>query len=303
MQIYLPIAELPLDVFALLGLGIVAGFLAGMFGIGGGFLMTPFLIFMGVAPAVAVASSANQIIASSVSGFSAHWRRKSVDFKMGSYLLAGGFLGSIVGTWIFSILKELGQIDLVISLSYVFFLGSIGLLMAVESVSSILRKKSGKAPKPKKEKNWYDKLPWKVSFEKSGMEVSILLPIIIGFFSGIIVSIMGIGGGFLTIPAMIYILRMPSSLVVGTSLFQMILITATVTFFHAYYSQTVDIVLAIILLSGSVIGAQFGTKMSYKLPPENMRGILAFIVLAVAFRMALNLFIEPSIPYTVLSAG
>lgn len=300
MQIYLPIAELPIDVLMLLALGLAAGFLAGMFGIGGGFLMTPFLIFLGVPAAVSVASSANQIIASSVSGFMAHLRRKSVDFKMGSYLLAGGLAGAIVGTRIFAYLKEIGQIELVISLSYVFFLGAIGLMMGIEAIHSILKRKAEKETKKKEAPEWFGKLPWKINFPHSEMEVSLLLPIFIGFFSGIIVSVMGIGGGFLTIPAMIYLLRMPTSLVVGTSLFQMIIITATVTFFHAYYSQTVDIVLAILLLFGSVIGAQFGTKVSYKIPAENLRGLLALIVLGVAGKMAINLFIAPEDPFSLV---
>jgi hypothetical protein len=299
MQIYLPIAEIPVDIFLVLLLGVLAGVLAGMFGIGGGFIMTPMLIFMGISPAVAVASSANQIIASSVSGFRVHFQRKNVDFLMGSYLLIGGLAGSVLGTYIFSVLKEIGQIDLVISLLYVFFLGGIGLAMGIESWRSIQHRKSGLVKEKTERKIFYDKLPWKKNFPHSDLEVSILLPIIIGFISGIIVSIMGIGGGFLTIPAMVYILRMPTSLVIGTSLFQMILTTIVVTFFHAYYSQTVDIVLAMLLLTGSVVGAQFGTKLSYKLPAENLRGLLSLMVLAVAARMAFDLFIEPSNPYSV----
>lgn len=299
MQVYLPIAEIPVDIFLVLLLGIGAGVLAGMFGIGGGFIMTPMLIFMGISPAVAVASSANQIIASSVSGFRVHFQRKNVDFLMGSYLLIGGLVGSVLGTYIFALLKEIGQIDLIISLLYVFFLGGIGLAMGVESWRTIQHRKSGIVKEKTERKAIYDKLPWKKQFPHSDLEISILLPIIIGFISGIIVSIMGIGGGFLTIPAMVYILRMPTSLVIGTSLFQMILTTIVVTFFHAYYSQTVDIVLAVLLLAGSVVGAQFGTKLSYKLPAENLRGLLALMVLAVAARMAIDLFIEPSNPFSV----
>jgi uncharacterized membrane protein YfcA len=300
MEIYMPIAELPLNVFYVLLLGAAAGFLAGMFGIGGGFLMSPFLIFMGVSPAVAVASSTNQIIASSVSGFMAHKRRKSVDFKMALYMVAGGVLGSYIGSIIFSALKRIGQLDLIISLCYVLFLGTIGILMGLESWRTIRHKKSGAAPRPIKERNWQDDLPWKVDFPQSEMTISGYLPIAIGFVSGIIVSIMGIGGGFLTIPAMIYILRMPTAMVVGTSLFQMIIITANTTFFHAYYSHTVDIFLAILLLLGSVIGVQFGTKAAYKLPAENLRGLLALLVLGVAIRMAIGLFLPPSNPYSVV---
>ncbi len=299
MQIYLPIAEMPLDVLSILLLGAAAGFLAGMFGIGGGFLMSPFLIFMGVNPAVAVASSTNQIIASSVSGFMAHKRRRNVDFKMAAYMLIGGFIGSFLGSVIFAALKRMGQIDLVISLSYIFFLGTIGILMGIESFKAIRHKKIGAPPKPRKERNWQDNLPWKVDFPSSDMTVSGILPISIGFVSGMIVSIMGIGGGFLTIPAMIYILRMPTSMVIGTSLFQMVIITANTTFFHAYYSHTVDIVLAMLLLIGSVFGAQFGTKAAYKLPAENLRGLLALLIIGIAIRMAIGLFLPPSNPYSI----
>ena len=299
MQIYLPIAELPLDVFSILLLGIAAGFLAGMFGIGGGFLITPFLIFMGVNPAVAVASSTNQIIASSVSGFMAHKRRRNVDFKMAAYMLIGGFAGSFLGSVLFAALKRVGQIDLVISLSYIFFLGTIGVLMGIESYKEIRHKRSGAPARPIKERNWQDNLPWKVDFPQSDMTVSAILPIVIGFASGLIVSIMGIGGGFLTIPAMIYILRMPTSMVIGTSLFQTVIITANTTFFHAYYSHTVDIVLALLLLTGSVFGAQFGTKASYKLPAENLRGLLSLLIIGIAIRMAIGLFLSPVNPYSV----
>lgn len=301
MQIYLPIAELPVDVFSLLALGAIAGLMAGMFGIGGGFLMTPVLIYMGIGLPVAVASSSNQIIASSVSGLTAHLRRKSVDFKMGWYLLFGGFIGSIVGAKIFAWLQEIGQIDIAISLLYVFIVGGIGIMMGLDTIKSTLRKRSGKEAKPPKEIKWIERLPWKVHFQKSEMEVSLLLPILLGFASGILVSLLGIGGGFITIPVMIYILRMPSSLVVGTSLFQMVLITAIVTFSHAYYSQTVDIVLALILLVSSIVSAQYGSKLAYKLPAEKMRALLAFIILGAASYMAYNLFITPSNPFTVLA--
>ena len=300
MQIYLPIAEIPVDIITILVLGGGAGFLAGMFGVGGGFIVTPFLIFIGIPPSVAVASSANQIIASSVSGFASHLRRKSVDFKMGSYLLAGGLIGSYIGTLIFSYLKKLGQIDLVISLSYVLLLGSIGMLMTIESYRSIVKsKKISHVSDKKSKKHWRDKLPFKVVFPQSKLKVSFLLPIVIGVFSGMIVSIMGIGGGFITIPAMIYILGIPTTVVIGTSLFQMIIVTSNVTFFHAYLSQTVDIVLAMLLLTGSVVGAQIGSKMSYKVEPQKLRIMLAMMILVVASKMALGLLIEPENPFSV----
>lgn len=299
MQIYLPIAEMPIDLLTILALGSVAGFLSGMFGIGGGFLMTPFLIFLGVPPAVAVASSANQIIASSFSGFAAHKRRGNVDFKMAGYLLAGGAVGSTFGIWLFSALKKLGQIDLVISLSYVVFLGGIGLMMASESVRAFTRRKKGLPPPQKKTYEWQARLPFKTDFPRSKLNISAVLPVAVGVVSGIIVAIMGIGGGFLMIPAMIYILGMPTSVVVGTSLLQMILITSNVTFFHAYFTHTVDVVLALMLLSGSVVGVQMGTRMGHRLPADALRVMLAFLVLAVAFKMTADLFVAPKNLYSV----
>lgn len=299
MEIYLPIAGIPVDALYIIILGVVAGFLAGMFGIGGGFLITPFLIFLGINPAVAVASSANQIIASSVAGFTVHRRANNVDFKMGLCMLVGGLVGSFAGTKVTAILKSIGQADLVISLLYVFFLGAIGALMGYESFASILRRKRGYPPRVKKERHWQEHLPWKVDFPRSDMTVSIIIPVLVGFLSGIMVSLMGIGGGFLLIPAMIYIIKMPPSLVVGTSLFQMVIITAVTTFLHAYYSQTVDIVLTALLLAGSIFGNQYGTRVSFKIPAENLRGLLALLILCLAFRMALTLFITPANPFTV----
>lgn len=300
MEIYLPIAEIPVNIIYIVLLGITAGFLAGMFGIGGGFLVTPFLIFMGINPAVAVATTANQIIASSVSGFMVHHRAKNVDIKMGLYMLFGGVIGSITGAKLTAVLKDTGQADLVIPLLYVLFLGTIGILMGYEALKSILHMKSGKPPRQKKERRWEEDLPLKVDFPRSDMTVSSILPVGIGVLSGILVSLMGIGGGFLLIPAMIYLIKMPSSLVVGTSLFQMVAITALTTFFHAYYSQTVDIVLAVLLLAGSIIGAQYGVKTSFKVSAENLRGLLAILILGVATAMGLTLFVKPDDPYSVI---
>ena len=300
MDIYLPIAELPVNAIYIIMLGITAGFLAGMFGIGGGFLVTPFLIFLGISPAVAVATTANQIIASSVSGFMVHHRAKNVDIKMGLYMLGGGIIGSIAGTRLTALLQNIGQADLVIPLLYIIFLGGIGTLMGYEAFISILYRNSGRPPRPKKERKWQENLPWKIDFPRSDMTVSSILPIGIGLLSGVMVSLMGIGGGFLLIPAMIYLIKMPSSLVVGTSLFQMFAITAVTTFFHAYYSQTVDVVLASLLLGGSIIGAQYGVKASFKIPAENMRGLLAVMILGVAIAMGLTLFVKPSELYSVL---
>ncbi|MCD6035747.1 MAG: permease [Rickettsiales bacterium] len=302
MQIYLPIAEMPVNVFLVLLLGGVTGVLSGMFGVGGGFLMTPFLIFIGVPPAIAVSSSANQIIASSFSGFMAHWKRNNVDFRMGIFLLFGGMIGSTLGVGLFALLKSLGQIDLVISLTYVFFLGLIGSLMGIESFKTYMHKRKGISAPAQPKINWFHALPlpWKTDFPRSNLHISRILPLVIGFVTGIMVSIMGIGGGFIMIPAMLYILGMPTSVVIGTSLFQIIFITANVTFLQALNTHTVDIVLALLLLTSSVIGAQFGTRIGVRLSSEHIRGLLALIVLAVALKLALGLFVEPANLYEVI---
>lgn len=305
MHIYLPIAEMPVNILLLLSLGGVTGILSGMFGIGGGFLTTPFLIFIGLPPAVAVSSSANQIIAASVSGFIAHWQRGNVDFKIGFVIMAGGIIGSSIGVLLFRWLQELGQIDLVISLSYVIFLGFVGLMMAWESWSKIWRSRFSASSKNKKTEekskniNWFKKLPFKMRFPHSKIYISVLVPIMIGVFTGVLVSLMGIGGGFVMIPAMIYLLGMPTSVVIGTSLFQIIFITANVTFLQSVSTQTVDIVLALILLTGSVLGAQIGTRIGAKIAAEQLRGLLALLVLAVVAKLAFGLFVEPSNPYTI----
>lgn len=302
MYIYLPIAEMPVNIFLIMALGGVTGVLSGMFGVGGGFLMTPFLIFIGVPPAVAVSSSANQIIAASFSGFLAHLRRANVDIKMGSVIIAGGFVGSSIGVGIFSKLKELGQIDLVISLCYVIFLGTIGTMMAVESFKVILKKKKGEPPKLRTKKNWVQSLPlpFVMKFYRSDIKLSAILPISVGMFTGILVSLMGIGGGFIMIPAMIYMLGMPTSVVIGTSLFQIVFITANVTILQAVTTHTVDVMLAMIMLTSSVIGAQFGTKMGLKVPAEQLRAMLAVMVLAVVIKLALGLVITPDSPFTMV---
>lgn len=308
MQIYLPIAELPVDVFLLLALGSVGGILAGMFGIGGGFLITPFLIFIGVPPTVAVASSTNQIIASSVSGFLAHLYRKNVDIKMGTFLLVGGAIGAWLGIVIFAWLQSLGQIDITISLIYVIFLGWIGSLMALESSRAILhekRIKQGKNSTLKHQGKLGKKiralnLPLQTHFPRSELTISAILPVSIGLIAGMMVSLMGIGGGFVMIPAMIYLLGMPTSVVVGTSLFQIIFTTSFVTVLHAVNTQAVDIVLSFLLIIGGVIGAQLGTTMGLKLPAEKLRGILAILVLGVCTKLALELLIEPENLYTVV---
>lgn len=298
MNIYLPIAEISVNIFLLLGMGGCVGFLSGMFGVGGGFLMTPLLIFIGVPPTVAVATEANQIVASSVSGVIAHTRRKNVDFKMGMMLLIGGVVGSTSGVWLFSALKALGQIDLVIRLSYVIFLSIIGGLMFFESMRAVLRKRkgyvgTGGAHKRKDHSGWQHKLPFKMRFRRSKLYISALLPIGVGVVVGILAAIMGVGGGFIMVPAMIYLLGMPTSVVVGTSLFQIIFVTANVTILQAATNQTVDIVLALLLLIGGVIGAQFGARAGMKLQGEQLRVLLAIMVIGVCVKLGYDLIITP----------
>ena len=274
MQIYLPIAEQSLNIFLILGMGGAVGFLSGMFGVGGGFLMTPLLIFSGIPPAVAVATEANQIVASSVSGSIAQWRRRNVDVKMGLVLLAGGVVGSVVGVQLVKVLRELGQVDLVISLSYVFFLGIIGSLMLVESLNTFYKSKQGKpvAARRPGQHSWIHKLPLKMRFRRSKLYISAIPPLLVGLLVGLLAAVMGVGGGFIMVPAMIYLLRMPTSVVVGTSLFQIVFVTALVTILHSTQNQTVDAVLALMLMAGGVIGAQFGAIAGQKLERRRAAG-------------------------------
>ncbi len=300
MQIYLPIAEMSLNVFLLLGMGGAVGFLSGLFGVGGGFLMTPLLIFIGVPPAVAVGTEANQIVAASVSGVLAHWRRGNVDFKMGLVLLLGGFAGSTLGVMLFSFLRGLGQIDLVISLCYVIFLGTIGGRMLYESLRAMRRRKSAQGQRMKLHQHtWVHGLPLKMRFRRSKLYISALLPFTIGFFVGVLSAIMGVGGGFIMVPAMIYLLGMPTAVVIGTSLFQIIFVTANVTFLQAYANQTVDVVLALLLLVGAVIGAQFGARAGARLRGEELRGFLALLVLAVCSLLFYDLLVTPDDVYSL----
>lgn len=302
MQIYLPIAEISVNAFVLLGLGGAVGFLSGMFGVGGGFLMTPLLIFTGIPPAVAVGTEAVQIVATSMSGVLAHWRRKAVDFKMAGVLLAGGAVGSIIGVLIFSALRSEGQIDLFISLAYVVFLGVIGALMMVESVRAIQASRSGKSVSARKPgtHGWIHGLPFKVRFRRSRLYISAIPPLLIGLSVGILAAIMGVGGGFIMVPAMIYLLRMPTNVVVGTSLFQIMFVTGLAAIMHATLNQTVDIVLAMLLLVGGVLGAQVGVRVGHKLRGEQLRALLALMVIAVCLRLAWDLVATPDELFTVM---
>ena len=298
MQIYLPIAEVSVNAFLLLGLGGIVGILSGMFGVGGGFLMTPLLFFIGIPPAVAVATEANQIVASSFSGVLAHFKRKTVDLRMGTVLLIGGLLGAGLGVYVFNILKAQGQVDLLVKLCYVVFLGVIGGLMFFESLNAIRNVKKGKAPKRKKH-NWIHGLPFKMRFRVSGLYISVIPPLIVGVLVGILAAIMGVGGGFIMVPAMIYLLGMPTKVVVGTSLFQIIFVTAFTTMLHATTNYTVDIVLAVLLLVGGVIGAQVGTRIGVKMKAEQLRILLAMMVLAVCGKLALELLLQPTELYSI----
>ena len=300
MYIYLPIAEISMNVLTIIGLGGMVGFLSGVFGVGGGFLMTPLLIFLGVPAPVAVGTEANQIVASSVSGVLAHFRRGNVDFKMGLVLLAGGLVGSTLGVALFALLRQLGQIDVVIKLSFIVFLGIIGSLMLIESVRAMLRTRLPGARRGKlHQHNWLHGLPFKMRFRKSKLYISALLPFMVGALVGILSAIMGVGGGFIMVPAMIYLLGMPTAVVVGTSLFQIIFVTANVTFLQSVQTQTVDIVLAGLLLLGAVVGAQFGTRVGAMLRGEQLRGLLALIVLGVCIKLVFDVVIEPADLYSL----
>ena len=293
MNIYLPIAEMSVNVFLILGMGVGVGYLSGLFGVGGGFLMTPLLIFAGIPPAIAVATGANQIVAASISGVIAHWRRGNVDLKMGIVLLIGGIVGSAFGVWIFTILRQIGQIDIVIKISYVVFLGIIGSLMFVESVRAAIRRKR-QVRRRFHIHLWIHGLPFKMRFRRSRLYISVLPPLVLGFLVGVLASIMGVGGGFVIVPAMIYLLGMPTTVVIGTSLFQIIFVTANVTVLQAVTNQSIDVMLALMLLIGAVVGAQYGARAGAKLPGEQLRVLLAAMVLLVCGKLAYDLVAVPT---------
>lgn len=296
MQLYLPIAEMPVDPFMLIAMGAGVGFLSGMFGVGGGFLMTPLLIFYGIPPAVAVGSETAQITASSVSGALGHIRRRTVDFQMGGLLVAGGAAGSAIGVLLFREFLKTGQIETFISVSYVLFLGAIGALMLTESLRALFRSPEDKKRRARKRRSpaWMVALPFPMRFRTSGLYISPIPPIALGFAIGVLGAVMGIGGGFIMVPAMLYILNMPTNVVVGTSLFQIIFVTAITTLLHAALNQTVDIVLAMLLVFGGALGAQLGVRAGMKLKGEQLRALLALIVLGVCARLLVGLAVPPS---------
>jgi uncharacterized membrane protein YfcA len=305
LHFYLPIAEVSVNALLLVVLGGLVGFISGLFGIGGGFLMTPVLVFMGIPPVVAVASEANHVAASSVSSVIAYSKKRVVDFKMGAVLASGGAIGSFVGVEVFRWLRLIGQADLAVSVSYLLFLGVIGGLMLIESVGAILRRRSGQPPKPRRDRRplLLYALPFKVRFPRSRLYISVVPPLALGAFVGVLSAIMGVGGGFILVPAMVYVLRMPAAVVVGTSLFQIIITTGLTSVLQAGRNQTVDIVLSTVLLAGGVLGAQFGARASSRFRAEELRALLGLIVLLVGLRMGLGVFLTPEEPFVLISGA
>lgn len=301
MSLYLPIAEMSLNIWLLILMGGAVGFLSGLFGIGGGFIMTPLLIVIGVPPAVAVGTGTAQIVASSLSGALAQYRRGNVDIRMGLVLIAGGLAGTAVGVEMVRILRRAGQYDLVVSLGYMTFLGTIGTLMIVESARALNAMRNGAEVKPRRASthNWLDGLPLKMRFHRSKLYVSAIPPLIVGAFVGFLAAIFGIGGGFIIVPALIYVLRMPTNVVVGTSLFQIVAVAAVATILQAATNQNVDLPLAAVLVIGSVIGAQLGVRSGQNLRGEQLRFWLAAVVLLVGLRVSYDLIIRPPELYSL----
>lgn len=294
MTFYLPIAEIEINLLVILFFGFVVGFMSGLFGVGGGFLMTPLLIFMGIPPSTAVGTESVQILGSSVSGAIAHSRKKNIDYEIGIFLLIGGIFGSTVGVILFNFLKESGNIDLIINILYVIFLSIIGILMLIESTISLVKEEK-QIVKKKKKRNFLDYLPLKLKFRHSGIYISIILPISVGIITGFLASLMGVGGGFIMVPAMIYLFRMGTVSAIGTSLFQIVFVTLNSSILQATYNLSVDLILAIFLLVGGVIGAQYGSKFTSRFKGEQLRVLLALIVILVCIKMGIQLFNEPSI--------
>ena len=294
MTFYLPIAEIEINLLLILFFGFVVGFMSGLFGVGGGFLMTPLLIFMGIPPSTAVGTESVQILGSSVSGAIAHSRKKNIDYEIGIFLLIGGIFGSTIGVILFNFLKESGNIDLIINILYVIFLSVIGTLMLIESTISLVKEEKNIVRK-KKKRNFIDYITLKIKFRHSGIYISIILPISVGIITGLLASLMGVGGGFIMVPAMIYLFRMGTVSAIGTSLFQIVFVTLNSSILQATYNLSVDLILAIFLLIGGVIGAQYGSKFTSRFKGEQLRVLLALIVILVCVKMGIQLFNEPSI--------
>ena len=305
MDLYLPIAEMPMNLFLLLGMGAAVGFLSGMFGVGGGFLLTPLLIFSGISPAVAVASVSSQIVANSASGVLAYLRKKTVDLKLGLYLTLSGIIGSAIGVWVYGALRGIGQLDVVIALSYVAFLGTIGMLMAVEAIRAILAKRRG-TPLPVRrpgQHSWIAGLPLRVRFHRSRLYISALPVIALGASIGFLGALLGIGGGFIMVPALIYLLRVPTTIVIGTTLLQTLGTMAFTTFMQSATNQTVDVILGLALMVGGVVGAQFGARVGQSLRGETLRLLLGLLVLSVGLRFAVDLVARPIELYSISRMG
>lgn len=304
MQIYLPIAATTVNIFTMFGMGTAVGFLSGLFGVGGGFLITPLLMLSGIPAAVAIATGANQVVASSVSGTMTQWRRGNVDIKMGTVLLAGGVIGALIGVQVVRVLRESGHIEIAISLLYSVFLSSIGVLMLAESVRAMYRAKYGRAPSARRsgQHHWVHGLPLKLRFQRSKLYISAIPPFVIGMAVGLLSGILGVGGGFIMVPAMIYLLRMPTKVVIGTSLFQIIFVAGITTILHAATNQGVDLLLALILMVGGVIGAQFGASAGQRMRGEHLRALLALLVLGVCVRLMVDLLTTPHELYSIQSA-
>ena len=301
MQIYLPIADLPVNIFLILAMGLAVGFISGMFGIGGGFLMTPLLIFLGISPAVAVASVTGHISASSFSGAISYWRRRAFDLALAFVLLAGGLIGTVSGVWLFTLLRAIGQLDITIGISYVLLLGIVGSLMVIESVRAIMRARQGKPVELRRpgSHTWIHGLPLKLRFKRSRIYVSAIPVWGIGFLIGFIGAVMGIGGGFILVPLLIYVLRVPTATVIGTSMLLTLVTMASATVMHAVTNHLVDAVLALILMVGGVTGAQFGARAGQKISGERLRLLLGLLVLAVGIRFALDLVLPPESLYSI----
>lgn len=300
LQIYLPIAELPVNMLFIFGMGIAVGFISGMFGIGGGFLMTPLLIFTGIPPAVAVATQGPQIAASSLTGTLHYWRRGAVDMKLGLVLLGGGIVGTFLGVAFFNQMRKLGQLETVIAVSYVVLLGTIGTLITIESARAIMRSRAGTQQRRRRagRHQWYEGLPLKMRFPRSGIYLSVIPVLVIAVFIGFAGAVLGIGGGFILVPALIYILRVPSQVVVGTSLFQILFTMIAATIMHATTNYSVDLFLALLLIIGAVFGAQFGARAGANLRGEYFRILLGVLILLVAVRFATGIVQEPVEPFS-----
>lgn len=305
MQVYLPIAELSMNLFFLVGIGGAVGFLSGLFGVGGGFLLTPLLIFSGVPSSVAVASVTGQVVAASTSGALSYYRRGQIDLHMALYLVLSGVLGAFGGVATFQVLRAAGQLDLVISLGFLILLGFVGTLMLIEAARAILKRRAGIVVREKlpNQHNWFHGLPWRVRFKKSRLYISVIPVLALGVAIGFVGSLLGIGGGFILVPALVYILRMPGNMVIGTSLLQVVAMMAATTILHAVSSQSVDILLAFCLMVGGTIGAQFGASAGKYLRGEQLRALLAILVLAVAIRFGVSLILSPSDVYSTAVIG